>query len=120
MEVLETRQLKSDNKPYTAKQIKIVDLPDCYYKQRLSEMVTTTNAPVWVVGKPGHGRVGDWAAYIGFPLISSISPAFISIVFEQISQSKHTPEGTCLYGEKLEENAANEIFPEYSGLKYRA
>ncbi len=119
MNIEKCEQLITDDRPYIAKLIKICNLPDGYYKEQLSKKVISTNSTIWVVGKPGNKKVGDWAAYIGHPVIIAWKPEYISIAFDYATQRLFEPDGVVKHGDKLFETEADLLFPEYEHLVYR-
>ena len=109
--------IKQTNIQY--REIAISQLPDCYFKEVLSNYVTDTNkATVIVVAK--LGVIHDWAAYIGWPDKIYIKDGFQnSMDIEYYTSTLRTPLQVESYGDKLSEDVAMEIFPEWCDKKYR-
>lgn len=120
MKAIEIRYLDNDNGSpirVLAKCIRIEDLPDCFYKERLFDMVDDTKRTLWVVGKPGKNE--DWSAYIGHPDISAWKPEHVEDMLSYMMSRLHRPEGTMSNGDKLPKAAARALFPEFAERKYR-
>lgn len=101
------------------KQIRIVDLPDGYFKEQLTQLVKEPElTTVWVVAKEGNNR--DWAAYIGFPHLEQLKEKFQgSSNYEYYCTRVHFSEDVASRGDKISEAEARAIFPEMEGIRYR-
>lgn len=96
-----------------AKNPKVVDLPDGYFKERLTEIAIDPEvADIWVVAKPG--MIGDWAAYIRFPSIDHTRPDQV-LEYEYYLESVRDPDDVLHHGDKLSEGEARQLFPEFTG-----
>lgn len=113
-EILQLRT--EDDEMFIAKKIAIQDLPDCYAKEKLMQIADPTET-IWVVGKPGSA--GDWAAYTGHPVLMAFEESRRPHFALYVPQGLHLPHGTLAHGDKMEGEAAAELFPEFSELKYR-
>lgn len=99
------------------KEVSIKNLPNCYAKECLSNMVTDQNlATVNVVAVVGY--VKDWSAYIGFPDFSFINEENKEHCRYYCYQVRDI-YSVASNGDKLDERSARIIFPEYKDLKYR-
>lgn len=100
------------------KQIKVIDLPEGYYKGQLMQLVSDPEiAVVWVVAKEGFDV--DWAAYIGFPTLGQLKPQFQSSSnYQYYCERVHFSQDVADRGDKLSEQEARQIFPEIS-KRYR-
>lgn len=100
------------------KLITINDLPECYWKEHIVEIVTDPAvADVYVVMR--EGSANDWASYIGFPKLEDCK-------FEcrgrqnllYYCTSVREPSDVAESGDKLDEKTARLIFPDIK-LTYR-
>jgi len=99
-----------------SKEICIRDLPECYAKESLLKICVIPENKVWVVAKAG--AVGDWACYIGFPKLGDMAyPARFSCKWYAFNVQ--TPEQVLSNGDKLDQSAAEAIFPEWKERKWR-
>jgi hypothetical protein len=95
------------------KHVKLKDLHDCYMKQQLIVLAPSEESEVILVAK--EGQIGDWAAYSGWPipcLRSRGEAAYYSELFS-------TFEGVLSNGDKMDEDDARKIFPEFKDFTYR-
>lgn len=94
--------------------VKVCDLPEGYYKGRLSEMVVNSDVRVWVVAE--EGSIGDWAAYIGWPQFNEIRPECRSPEVMYYTTSHRLPEDVMALGDKLSREEAVALFPDFNDL----
>ena len=89
--------------------IPISELPDCYAKEQLCELVIDPKTTyVNVVAKAGGI---DWAAYIGFPTnIMEIRPEYRE-TNQYYVDCVSTPEQVKSNGDKLDKKTALALFP---------
>lgn len=101
------------------REITVANLPDCYFKEILTSMVTDVNkATVNVVAK--KGVIEDWAAYIGYPSYDFIKPELRgSIEINYYCSTLRTVTQVLAYGDKLDKQIAEIIFPEWRDKRYR-
>jgi hypothetical protein len=97
----------------------IANLPQGYYKERLTELVRdprVATVPVVAV----EGLIGDWAAYIGWPHEAQLSEAAKQNA-ECLYYANHrsTLAATEKQGDKLSEREALALFPGCAGMEYR-
>lgn len=116
LEVVNLRR-KSDGEPYVAKKVRICDLADGWFREKLTMMTIDQQQPVWVCGKPGSSD--DWAAYIGHPDLSNVREDFREELSKYLYARLTTPDGVISRGDKLFEEEARPLFPEYDHLRYR-
>lgn len=100
------------------KELAIDDLPDCYAKEMLQNMVVDSgHATVNIVASIGVIR--DWSAYIGFPSYNSLKEEKKNeSMFYYCTQVRY-PAGVASNGDKLDSKTAAKIFPQFCDLKYR-
>lgn len=98
--------------------IKIKDLPEGYFKERLTDICVSPDVEVHVVAKLGY--INDWAAYIGFPqLLGEVKPQHQSDLALYLISGLYEPEDVEARGDKLGEEEACLLFPVLSVLNYR-
>lgn len=94
-----------------ARNISVSDLPDCYAKEQLVDMVDDpTTARINVVAV--KGGINDWSAYIGFPTSINVikeGKRVPSMLYYVLSVS--TAEGVASNGDKLSRETAAVLFP---------
>lgn len=99
------------------KVVAIKDLPEGYFKSRLTSMVKKVESKVIVVAVGGWAH--DWAAYIGWPkfddLLDSRQTADSMFYCAMVS----TGDGVAERGDKMSETEARILFPECVTLHYR-
>lgn len=97
--------------------IKIKDLPDGYYKSRLHEICVGPDVQVNVVANNGYAN--DFAAYIGFPgTVAEIKPEYQQNYATYV-RSVHEAGDVLTNGDKLGQDEARVLFPEFKDLSYR-
>lgn len=84
-------------------------LPDCYAKERLTEIAILPYELVYVVAKIGYAQ--DWSAYIGYPIIAGQATEYRGILTN--------PEGVASNGDKLGQAEAEVLFPYLKERSYR-
>lgn len=101
------------------REITISQLPDCYFKEVLSNMVIDPNkASVFVVAKAG--MIGDWASYIGYPDIEQMQDYHKNRTdIQYYCLTLRTPSQVVKLGDKLDREIAEQLFPEWSYRSYR-
>jgi hypothetical protein len=101
------------------REIPISLLPECYYKEMLAGMVEDPNkATVYVVAR--MGVIGDWSAYIGWPELKYIKGVRQTYrETEYYCTSVRTPKQVAAYGDKLDRQTAEQLFPEWKDRRYR-
>lgn len=102
------------------KEVLIKDLPESYEKEQLSSFcIDPATSHVHVVAK--RGGYNDWAAYVGWPDLEHLSDEnsrHNDCVY--YANSQHDPDDVLAHGDKLSEEVAAQIFPEWaSELVYR-
>ena len=101
---------------FIAKEVKIKDLPESWYKDQLTSLVKDTKSLVWTCAKPGI--IGDWAAYVGWPKMDELKDEHQTPEHSYYCTMVHSPTDVCGHGDKWDERSARELFPEMSG-RYR-
>jgi len=97
--------------------IKIQDLPECYHKERLLILAAEPECTVNVVAV--SESYVDWAAYIGFPALYAMNPNEKEN-YRYGCENVHDINGVRRNGDKLDEEAARQIFPEIAKtFRYR-
>lgn len=86
----------------------IADLPNCYFKERLTELANSDTARIFVVAVEGH--IDDWAAYVGWPLPHELADQ-TNPNHLYYALSTHYPDQVAETGDKLPEAVARQIFP---------
>ncbi len=100
------------------KELAIDDLPDCYAKEMLQNMVIDSgSATINVVAS--IGVIGDWSAYIGFPSYGSLKEEKKNESMFYYCTQVRFPEGVASNGDKLSKETAIKLFPQFKDLKYR-
>ena len=100
------------------KMVAVADLPDGYFKEKLSEYVKDANrAMVCVVAK--EGNIGDWACYIGWPKYHELKDQFQTENNLYYCTKQHYVKGVKSYGDKVSQKEAEQLFPEWSNRIYR-
>lgn len=100
------------------KQIKINDLPDCYYKEQLLSLVQSGESTIWVVAKEGYAN--DWAAYCGWPTLTDLTPELqASDNYQYYCTRVHEAQDVADRGDKLDKQTALILFPELKHKVYR-
>jgi hypothetical protein len=98
------------------KQVAIKDLPEGYFKERLTELATSPDVEVCVVATKGGYE--DWAAYLGWPRsINDIKPEAQENARYYVARMSN-PAGVASHGDKLSAKEAKFLWP-WIGLKYR-
>lgn len=101
------------------KEIPISQLPECFFKERLSNMVIDPDkASVIVVAR--LGVIGDWASYIGYPSYDELSDWHKNReTIQYYCNTLRTPSQVSAYGDKLSKDIAEQLFPEWAYRSYR-
>jgi len=101
------------------REIPVSQLPDCHFKEILTNMVIDPDkASVIVVAK--SGMIGDWASYIGWPSLDQLREYHQHKTNVQYyCETLRTPSQVEAIGDKLDEEIAVQIFPEWRDKKYR-
>lgn len=100
------------------KMVAVSDLPDGYFKERLTELARDTSVIVYVVAKAGS--IGDWAAYIGFPEIEDMKDQYKDDYhYYYYCTNVHHPQGVLDHGDKLDRSMAIQLFPNWKDMRYR-
>jgi hypothetical protein len=100
-----------------SKTIAIKDLPEGYFKERLTELCIDTSPVVIVVAM--DGQIGDWAAYIGWPTFAAIKPEHRNNDIAYYCFTTGEAEMVAMYGDKLSRDEAIHIFPKLLEKVYR-
>ena len=92
--------------------------PMCGHREFFEKVCVSTQAKVFVVAK--EGAVKDWACYIGWPVIETIMESErYRIGAESYCAQLDNPVGVLSNGDKLNEQEALMLFPNWEHLKYR-
>lgn len=93
--------------------IKVKDLPEGYFKERLMLIALNHDTEVWVVAT--FGWVNDWSAYIGWPAeLSEYGDKQDTTHWYRLHLS--TEGGTENNGDKISEAEAKEVFKNYPNI----
>jgi len=101
------------------REVIISQLPECFFKEVLSSMVVDADkSNVVVVAR--LGVIGDWAAYIGYPAFDNLSEWHKNREnIQYYCNTLRTPSQVSAYGDKLDREVAEQLFPEWSYRRYR-
>lgn len=100
------------------KTIFVSDLPNCYYKERMTDMVKNPETTL-IITVAKLGTILDWACYIGWPEISELKEEYQTSDNYYYCSTLHSKNQVLAYGDKLEKETADQLFPNWSELKYR-
>ena len=95
--------------------LRVSDLPECYFKERLVDLVKDPDeSDVWVVAV--EGVISDWTAYVGWPLSSQLKAERLNEDTFYYSTQHRAPGQVAERGDKLSYATAKAIFPTMDGL----
>lgn len=102
------------------REIAIASLPEaCYVKYKLQGWVKdASKASIFVVAKIGVS--GDWTVYTGYPNINDVSDELKHLPsVEYHCTNFHHMKSVLMYGDVLDQQSAEMIFPEWKYMRYR-
>lgn len=103
---------------FVAKAVIVDKLPKGYEKNLMSKMVKEPSlTKVFVVAV--NGDIGDWACYIGWPSFEELKDKYRTQDAKWYCENVNSVEDVAGFGDKLSEDSARELFPEYSDRPYR-
>jgi hypothetical protein len=90
--------------------VQVRDLPEGYFRERLTSMCEIEDAYVCVIAKPGHCE--DWSAYIGWPRYEHLTPEMrVQPSTSYYCTSVRLPIDVMHHGDKLSADEAIALFP---------
>ena len=100
------------------KWLPIADLPESYYRNRLSEVVfDPAEAIVPIVARIGW--VGDWSAYVGWPAAARMQPEYLTEYGRHCADRLSSATGAMQWGSKWLAEEAVQLFPVIAAVSVR-